>query len=50
MFPTIPSKEVGVIIKDRNFNLGQKIREALRRGEKLYLVKKRKPHGSKSAY
>ena len=33
-------EKIGVIIKDRNFEVGQQIRDALKDGKRLFLLRK----------
>lgn len=42
MYPTILSDNIGVLIQDKNFKIGQQIRDALKQGKRLYLVRKKK--------
>jgi len=42
MSPTLPSKEHGVLIEDRKGKILQEIRQALKEGRSLFMVKKKK--------
>lgn len=40
MYPIKDSEEFGVLIKDKDFKIGKEVRELLKRGEKVFLVRK----------